>query len=161
MLLTILFLNISCYSQISDFQKGLQTFNSENYEVALSLLKTYADDSSNCLAQYMVGFCYLEGKTSFANDSIAEHYLLLSSENKCGRAMGLLASNYFKSGLSNPQSLIKALVWAELAANYDPAQKLVNARAEIRKYMSKKAIVEAEKIYKQKKRILDKIDVCN
>lgn len=157
----ILFIcSITAFSQVNEFQKGLEAFNSKNYELALNYLKPYADDSSNCLAQYIVGFCYADSNVVFSNDSLAEYYLLQSSEQKYGRAMGLLAVKYFAKGSIDTSSIIKALVWAELAAYYDPIQSMSSSRKLIREYMDKKEIEKAEEIIKKKKKILDEIEIC-
>jgi TPR repeat protein len=153
-------LTTTAYTQVSNFQKGLSAFNSKDFEQALEYMKPYADDSSNCLAQYVVGFCYADSNTSLSNDSLSEHYLLLASENRYGRAMGLLSTKYFMKGLSDTNALIKALVWAELAANYDPAQSLTSVRFQIRKLITPKDLKKAEKLIKEKKKILDEMEEC-
>lgn len=147
-------------SQVTDFQKGLEAFNSKNYERALNYLKPYADDSSNCLAQYIVGYCFADSNTQSSNDSLAEYYLLQSSEQKYGRAMGLLAVKYFAKASTDTNSIINALVWAELAAYYDPIQSLNSSRYLIREYLSPESIEKAEAIIRKKKKILDEIDIC-
>lgn len=158
----VLFLCSIVYSnaQVTEYQRGLEAFNGQNYEVALHCMEPYARDSNNCIAQYITGFCYSNGNVAAANDSIAEHYLLQSSEQNFGRAMGLLAVYYFNNANSDKEMTIKALVWAELAAQYDPIQSLSEARQMVRKYMEQEDIDKAELIVAQKKEVLNQIEPC-
>lgn len=157
-----LFLSSLAYSsaQVTEYQRGLEAFNGQNYEVALHCMEPYARDSNNCIAQYITGFCYSNGNVAAANDSIAEHYLLQSSEQNFGRAMGMLAVYYFNNANNDKEMTIKALVWAELAALYDPIQSLSEARDMVRKYMEQEDIENAELIVAQKKEVLDQIEPC-
>lgn len=147
-------------AQVTDFQRGLESFNGQNYEKALQYMEPYARDSNNCVAQYITGFCYSNGNVAAANDSIAEYYLLQSSEQNFGRAMGMLAVYYFNNANNDKEMTIKALVWAELASLYDPIQSLSEARDMVRKYMEQEDIDKAELIVAQKKVVLDQIEPC-
>lgn len=147
-------------AQVTNFQRGLEAFNAENYEKALKYMEPYAKDSNHCVAQYITGFCYSNGNVEAASDSLAEHYLLLSSEQNFGRAMGSLAVYYFNNSNNDREMTIKALVWAELAALYDPMQSLSSAKEMVRKYMSEEDIKKAETIIAEKKAKLDKLEPC-
>jgi len=145
--------------QDKNYIKGLKAFDNKEFDKAIEYLKPYADNE-NCLAQYALGFVYSNEELSIANDSLAEMYLLNSSNQKHTHAMGLLATLYFKKSYSDKKYKIKALVWAELAAEYDVLQKGLTTRYLIRSYMNEKEIVEAEKIIKERKKIFDKKSNC-
>jgi len=147
-------------AQVTNYQRGLEAFNSGDFEKALKYMEPYAKDSNHCVAQYIIGFCYSNGNVEAANDSLAEHYLLLSSEQHFGRAMGTLAVYYFNNSNNDREMTIKALVWAELAALYDPVQSLASAKDMVRKYMNEEDTKIAEKEIADRKIELDKIEPC-
>lgn len=147
-------------AQVTNYQRGLEAFNSQNYEKALNYMEPYARDSNHCVAQYITGFCYSNGNVEAASDSLAEHYLLLSSEQHFGRAMGTLAVYYFNNSNNDRETTIKALAWAELASLYDPMQSLASAKETVRKYMNEEDTKKAEKLIAEKKALLDKMEPC-
>ena len=141
------------------YQDGLSAFDSKKYKTAIKLLRPYAD-SGKCVAQFVVGFCYSQKDKKFTNDSLASVYLLKASEQKHGRAMGLYATFLFGKSYGNESNKINGLVWAELAAKYDPIQKGTTTRHLFRSYMTPEEIEKAEQIIKEKQAVLDKIDNC-
>ena len=151
---------VTLNAQVTNYQRGLEAFNSGNYEKALKYMEPYAKDSNHCVAQYITGFCYSNNNVEAASDSLSEHYLLLSSNQNFGRAMGTLAVYYFNNSNNDREMTIKALVWAELAALYDPMQSLNSAKDMVRKYMKEEDIKTAEKIIAEKKAILDELEPC-
>ncbi|MDQ3050854.1 MAG: hypothetical protein M3Q95_08220 [Bacteroidota bacterium] len=160
-LLTLLFLRVSiCNAQEDNYSDGLKAFDAKEYGKAVQLLKPFAD-SGKCLAQYAVGFSYTNSELSIANDSLAEYYLLLASEQKQTHAMGVLATVYFEKSYTDKSYNIKALVWAELAAAYDIIQFGLSTRYVIRAYMEKADIKEAEKLIEIKKSELNKMKSCD
>lgn len=148
-----------CKGQEDNYSRGLKAFDAKEYEKAMELLKPYAD-SGRCLAQYVVGFGYSNDNLSIANDSIAEIYLLLAAEQKQTHAMGILATLYFKKSYSENSYKIKALVWSELAAEYDPIQRGLSTRYVIRQYMNKEEIEEADAIIEKRKNDFKKMNNC-
>ncbi|MFA7327804.1 MAG: hypothetical protein WC121_14140 [Candidatus Kapaibacterium sp.] len=151
---------ISLTAQVTDFQRGLEAFNVKNYEKAFTHLEKYALDSNDCVSQYIVGYCYADTSLSMANDSLAEYYLLKASELKYGRAMGRLSVIYFGKQSYDKYWTIQALVWAELAAYYDPIQSVNSRRQIIRESLDVEEIKRAEAIIAEKKKILDQIEIC-
>ena len=151
---------ISLTAQVTDFQRGLEAFNAKNYEKAFHNLEKYASDSNDCISQYIIGYCYADTSLSIANDSLAEHYLLLASEQKYGRAMGMLSVRYFEKQSYDKHWTIMAFVWAELAAYYDPIQSVNSRRQVIRESLDESEIEKAKKIIEEKKKILDQIEIC-
>lgn len=159
-LITILFCFIaySAYSQDNDYNKGIEAFNSKNYETTIGLLKPFAD-KEDTIAQYLVGFSYYYGNDKIKNDTLAEYYLLKASIRKYGRAMGLLSTIYFSRGKSDSKFKIYASVWAETAAFYDIIQKGMTTRFVIRRYLSKDELKSVIDILNKMKADFDRIDV--
>ncbi|MER3328036.1 MAG: hypothetical protein RIF34_00545 [Candidatus Kapaibacterium sp.] len=152
--------SVSITAQVTDFQRGLEAFNAKNYEKAFKHLEKYARDSNDCVSQYIVGFCYADTSLAFANDSLADYYLLQASEQKYGRAMGMLAVRYFEKQSYDKHWTIMAYVWAELAANYDPIQSLNSHRATIKAILEDCEIDKANEIIAEKKKLLDQLENC-
>lgn len=152
--------SISLTAQTTDFQRGLEAFNARKYEKAFTNLEKYARDSNDCISQYIVGYCYADTNLSFANDSLAEYYLLQASEQKYGRAMGLLSVKYFEKQSYDKHWAIMAYVWAELAAYYDPIQSVNSRRKFIRESLEEAEIEKGNEIIAEKKKILDQIEIC-
>ena len=152
--------SLSISAQVTDFQRGLEAFNAKKYEKAFKYLEKYARDSNDCVSQYIVGYCYADTSLAMANDSLADYYLLQASEQKYGRAMGMLSVRYFEKPSYNKDWSILSYVWAELAAYYDPIQSVNSRRDIIRKSLDESEIEEAEKIIAQKKKILNQIETC-
>lgn len=150
---------ITSKAQDNNYVKGLKEFDAKNFEKSVEYLRPYAD-SGNCVAQFAVGFCYSD-ETSFANDSIAEIYLLRAAEQKNTRSMGVLSTLYFKKSYSDKSYIVKALAWAEIAAEYDIVQKGLSTRYLIRQYMTNDEIKKAENIIQDKKKKFDKLKSCN
>lgn len=151
---------VSITAQVTDFQRGLEAFNARKYEKALQNLEKYARDSNDCIAQYIVGFCYADTNLTMANDSLAEHFLLQASEQKYGRAMGLLSVKYFEKQSYDKHWAILAYVWAELAAYYDPIQSINSRRKFIKESLEEREIEQANKLIEEKKLILNQIEIC-
>ena len=155
-----IFSSITLTAQVTDFQRGLEAFNARKYEKAFTNLERYARDSNDCISQYIVGFCYADTSLSMANDSLADHYLLEASEQKYGRAMGMLAVRYFEKQSYDKHWTIMAYVWAELAAFYDPIQSVNSRRSFIKESLEESELVRAKEIIAEKKKILDQIEIC-
>ena len=160
LVLLFLFKSGIAISQDTNYIKGLKAFDNKEFDKAIEYLQPYADNE-DCVAQYALGFIYSNEKLSMANDSLAEIYLLKSSNQKHTHAMGLLATLYFKKSYSDKKYNVKALVWAELAAEYDVIQKGLTTRYLIRSYMTEQEIEEAEKILKKRKKVFDKKSTCS
>lgn len=148
----------SAYSQNDDYSKGIEAFNSKNYEATIGLLKSFADKKDS-VAQYMVGFSYHYGNDRIKNDTLAEYYLLNASIQKYGRAMGLLSTIYFSKSKNDSKYKVYASVWAEIAASYDIIQKGLTTRFVIRRYLSKKELKSVIEILNKMKTDFDRIDI--
>jgi TPR repeat protein len=159
LIITTLFLISVCFVKAQDAQfiEGLKAFDSKDFKKAAELLQPYAE-SGSCLAQYVNGYYYSQKELGAQNDSLAEKYLKGASEKKQTHAMGLLAAFYFGKGL---EYKIQALVWAEIAAEFDIIQKGLTTRRLIRMYMSEEEITEAEKMISEKKKYFHDISACN
>ena len=73
--------------------------------------------------------------------------------------MGLLSLIYFEKGMINSKYKVDALVWAQIAAAYDPVQKGTSTRYLIKAYMTETELKKVENILKEKKNEFDKIDI--
>lgn len=146
------------FSQDAKFEKGLKAFDSKDYMKSLKIMKPYAE-SRDPKAQFITGFCYYNKELEIKNDSIAEYYLIKSAEQKYGRAMELLSVLYFEKSVSDPKYKVDALVWAEIAAAYDPIQKGTTTRYLIKAYMSSEELEKAEQLLKEKKKTFNKINL--
>ncbi len=152
--------SISITAQVSDFQRGLEAFNAHKYEKAFTNLEKYARDSNDCISQYIVGYCYADTSLSMTNDSLADYFLLQASEQKYGRAMGMLAVRYFEKQSYDKYWTIMAYVWAELAAFYDPIQSVNSRRKFIKESLDESEIQKGNEIIAEKKKILNQIETC-
>jgi len=132
------------YAQV-DFDKGLQAFDAKNYKQAFSTLKPYAE-KGNCLAQYVIGFSYQYGLSVTTNDSLARHWLLLAAEQKQTNAMGPLAANLMSASDEQPDYIIKAYMWAVLAAEYLPSQRMASTRYVIKGYLKPEQLDAANRL---------------
>ena len=121
-------------------------------------MQPYAN-SGDKVAQFIVGFCYYSKELEIKNDSLAEQYLVKSANQEFGRAMGLLSVVYFEKSSTNPKYKVDALVWAEIAAAYDPIQKGTTTRYLIKAYMSSEELQSAKQILEEKKQTFDKINL--
>ncbi|MBX3255378.1 MAG: sel1 repeat family protein [Chitinophagaceae bacterium] len=159
-ILTFLFLLTSIFSfgQDKNYEKGLKAFDSKDYTKAYKFLKPFAE-SGNSMAEFVIGFCYLNPESNIKNDSLAETYLIRSAEKYNSKAMGLLSIYYFQKGIENEKFKIQALVWAEIAGAYDPAFNATTTRYLIRQYLNEAQLKEAETILKEKKTRFDKISI--
>ena len=159
LILTLLcILSTSVLSQDSEYDKGLEAFNSKEFSESLKIMQPYAD-KGDLKAQFIVGYCYSSKEVGMKNDSIAEIYLLKASEQGYGRAMGMLSVLYFGKSIKDEKYKIDALVWAEIAAAYDPIQRGTSTRYVIKKYMSSDELGETEKILREKKKKFDRINI--
>ncbi|MBE9586835.1 sel1 repeat family protein [Mucilaginibacter sp. JRF] len=134
----------------SKFDQGLKAFDAKDYETSFNTLKPYAEQG-NCLAQYVIGFSYQYGLSVTRNDSVARHWLQLAAEQKQVNAMGPLAVNLMGAG--EDDSLIKAYLWAMLAAEYLPSQRATSARYVIKSHLKPEQLETGMKLiedYKQK-----------
>jgi len=152
------FLTVISFSQSSDYEKGLKAFDNKDFKNTVKYLQPYAD-LGDSIAQFAVGFSYFNKDSKIKNDSLAELYLRKSSENKYGRAMGLLSAILFQKGMENPICKVEALVWAETAAAYDIIQKGTSTRFVIKQYLSEEELELAENLLIEKKKYFDKIDL--
>ncbi len=151
---------ITLTAQVTDFQRGLEAFNARKYEKAFINLEKYARDSNDCISQYIVGYCYADTNLTMANDSLADYFLLQASEQKYGRAMGMLAVRYFEKQSYDKHWTIMSYVWAELAAFYDPIQSVNSRRKFIKESLDESEIQKGNEIIAEKKKILDQIEIC-
>jgi len=142
-------LSISCfflinysYAQSSDYDKGLQAFDAKDFKQTLAVLKPYAEQG-NCTAQFAVGFSYMYGD-DIKNDSLARHWLELAANQKQASAMGPLAVSYFMG--SEKPDIVKAYMWAVLAAEYDPVQRFTTTVTLIKMYMKPAELDAANKL---------------
>ncbi len=158
-IISCLAINNFAHSQNNDYNKGIEAFNSKNYDKTIELLKSFAD-SEDSVAQYMVGFSYYYGDIRIKNDTLAEFYLLKASIQKYGRAMGLLSAMYFSRSKSDPQYKIYASVWAEIAPFYDVVQKGLTTRFVIRQYLSESELKAVIKILTAMKKDFERIDIA-
>ncbi len=149
---------VLAFGQNASYKNGLKAFDGKDYAKAFKLLKPYAD-SGDSMAEFAIGYCYLNPELGLKNDSLAEHYLISSAEKLNGKAMGMLSVYYFQKGLENERFKIQALVWAEIAGAYDTAFNAATTRFLIRSYLDEKEINEVEEALKDKKRKYDKIDL--
>jgi TPR repeat protein len=144
------------FAQDSGMDKGLMAFDAKNFKLALTELKPYAE-KGNCLAQFAVGFSYSYGGDEIKNDSLAIHWLQLAADQKLPRAMGPLATSYF--ALNTSEARVKAYLWAELGAEYDPIQRGTTARVLIKMYLKPDELKQAESLIAEyKKNWKDKKD---
>ena len=159
-ILTLLFLftSVLSFGQDKNYEKGLKAFDSKDYTKAFKLLKPYAD-SGDSMSEFVVGFCYINPESNIKNDSLAEIYLIRSAEKYNSKAMGLLSIYYFQKGIENEKFKIQALVWEEIAGEYDPAFNATTTRYLIRQYLNEAQLKEAEAILKEKKTKFDKISI--
>lgn len=155
-----LFLSTSLLSfgQNKNYEEGLKAFDAKDYMKAFNLLKPFAD-SGDSMAEFAVGFCYLNPKLNLKNESLAERYLLSSAEKYNPKSMGLLSVYYFQKGIENEKFKIQALVWAEIAGVYDPAFNATTTRFLIRQYLNETELNDVKKILEEKKSKFDKINI--
>lgn len=159
--LTFLLLLASIFSlgQNKDYEKGLKAFEDRNYSKAASLLQPFAE-SGDAQAEFVVALCYLSPESKMRNDTLVERYLLHAAGQFNAKAMSLLSYYYFQKGVENEKLKVQALVWAEIAAAYEPAlNATTTTRHLIRQYIDESALGEAEKILTEKKATFDKINL--
>ena len=142
----LLILSNICFGQ-SDRDKGLIAFDKKDFKTAVSILTPYAE-KGDCVAQFAVGFAY--GSDELKNDSLAMRWLLRAAEQKQTKAMGPLGVLYL--GSEDKDAHVKAYLWAMLAAEYEPIQKLTTARYVIKGYLSKAEIEQADRLISDYKR---------
>jgi hypothetical protein len=135
-------------AQTSDFDKGLVALDAKNFDETINLLKPYAE-KGNCTAQFAVGFAYMFGE-NVKNDSLARHWLALSAEQKQPKAMGPLSVSYFNGDAND--DIIKAYVWAVLAAEYDPIQRMTTTKTLLEQYIKPDELKRANKLIEDYKR---------
>lgn len=158
MLIYILFLLNFIFSQEAEYQKGIELFEKQKYLESLEILKPFAD-KGDMVSQYVVGFCYWKEDLGIKNDSIAEIYLLKSSEQKFGRAMGILATIYFGMSMEDSSKILDALYWAEIASAYDFIQRTTSARFLFRSYMTEEQINKVREMLIEKQKTFDQINI--
>lgn len=157
-LVLLCFIATIAFSQDARYKKGLKSFDSKEFMKSFKIMQPYAD-SGDKVAQFIVGFCYYNEELDIKNDSLAEQYLIKSANQEFGRAMGLLSTIYFKKSATEPKYKVDALVWAEIAAWYDPIQKATTTRYLIKAYMSSTELKLAKDMLEEKKQSFDKIDL--
>lgn len=158
LILLFLLTSIFSYGQDKNYEKGLKAFDSKDYTKAFNIMKPFAQ-SGDSMAEFIVGFCYLNPESSVKNDSLAEYYLVRSAEKFNGKAMGLLSIYYFQKGVENEKLKVQALVWAEIAGSYDPAFNATTTRYLIRQYLNQSQLNEAETILKEKRTKFNRISI--
>lgn len=152
------FISIIAFSQDAKFEKGLKAFDSKQFMKSFKIMEPYAN-SGDKIAQFIVGFCYYNKDLEIKNDSLAEQYLVNSANQEFARAMGLLSIVYFEKSSTDPKYKVDGLVWAEIAAIYDPIQKGTTTRYLIKAYMSAEELELAKKLLEEKKQTFDKINI--
>lgn len=157
LMLILFFTSFVAFGQSENYVNGLKAFDAKDYSKAFKLLKQFAD-SGDSMAEFAIGYCYLNPELHLKNDSLAEHYLLSSVSKFNSNAMSMLSVYYFEKGAENEKSRIQALVWAEIAGSYNPAFN-ATTRFLIRSYLNETELNEVEKILKDKKGTYDKIDL--
>lgn len=159
-LLTFLFLSTSLLSfgQNKNYENGLKAFDTKDYAKAFKLLKPFAD-SGDAMAEFVVGFCYLNPELNLKNDALGERYLISSAEKYNTKSMRLLSIYYFQKGIENEKFKIQGLVWAEIAGAYDPAFNATTTRFLIRQYLNETELNDVKKILEDKKSKFDKISI--
>lgn len=153
-----IFASFLALGQDKSYEKGLKAFDAKDYTKAFQLLRPFAD-SGDPMAEFVIGFCYLNPELNIKNDSLAEHYLISAAEKYNSKAMGLLAIHFFQKGMENEKLKIQSLVWAEIAGAYDPAFNATTTRFLIRNYLNEEELNEVEKNLKEKKSKYTKISL--
>jgi len=156
--LILFFTSFITLGQNKNYENGLKAFDAKDYSKAFKLLKPFAD-SGDSMAEFVIGYCYLNPELHLKNDSLAEHYLLSSAGKFNSNAMAMLSVYYFQNEAENEKSRIQALVWAEIAGSYDPSFNTTTTRYLIRSYLNERELNEVEKILKDKKSYYNKIDI--
>jgi hypothetical protein len=156
--LTLFFTSFNAFGQSENYDNGLKAFDAKDFLKAFKLLKPFAN-SGDSMAEFVIGYCYLDPELHLKNDSLAEHYLLSSASKFNSKAMETLSVYYFEKGAENEKSRIQALVWAEIAGSYNPAFNATTTRLLIRSYLNENELKEVEKILKDKKSTYEKIDI--
>ena len=150
--LFLLFAVIKSFGQDSKFDEGLKSFDSKDYKKSFEILEPFAKDG-NCLAQFVIGYCYQYGHSVTKNDSLAIYWLEMSAEQKQPAAMGPLAAALFENAGENGKGMIKAYLWAMLAAEYLETQKYTTTRFVIKAYLKEGELERANnliELYKNK-----------
>lgn len=132
-------------AQDSPFDEGLKSFDAKDYKKSFEILEPFAKEG-NCLAQFVIGFCYQSGLSVPKNDALAIHWLEMSAEQKQPYAMGPLAAALFGAARENREKLIKAYVWGMLAAEYLEVQKYTTTRYVIKAYLNEDELQKADKL---------------
>jgi hypothetical protein len=146
-------------AQQNNYVKGVAAFSVQEFKKAIPLLRPYAD-AGDCYAEYAVGFALWSDKTDPVNDALAERYLTRAAEHKQTHAMGVLATILIMKSMNDPSIRPQALMWAELAAMYDPIQVGTTTRHMIRQYLEAFEIDKAEELIKEKQKIFDGMQGC-
>jgi TPR repeat protein len=151
-----IFVGTACFAQTA-FEKGLIAFDKKDYQTSFAALHPFAEQG-NCTAQYVIGFSYAYGLSVTKNDSLARKWLKLAAEQKKTNAMGPLAVNMM--GSEEPEAMIKAYMWAMLAAEYVPAQRMTSARYVIKSYLKPEELSAAERLISAYKAKWKKTEDC-
>jgi TPR repeat protein len=150
--LFMLFAIVKAFGQDSKFDEGLKSFDSKDYKKSFEILEPFAKNG-NCLAQFVIGYCYQYGFSVVKNDSLGIYWLEMAAEQKQPNAMGPLAAALFAYEGKNGKETVKAYLWAMLAAEYLEAQKYTTARYVIKSYLKEDELERANKLielYKNK-----------
>lgn len=158
--LFLLFAAVKSFGQDSNFDEGLKSFDSKDYKKSFEILEPFAKDG-NCLAQFVIGYCYQYGRSVAKNDSLAIHWLEMSAEQKQPAAMGPLAASLFGNAGENRKDMIKAYVWAMLAADYLETQKYTTTRLVIKSYLKEDELERANKIIEAYRNKWKNKEVCH
>lgn len=150
---------IASFAQENGYLKGLKAFEERDFANAITMLRPFADQG-DCYSQYAVGFALWSDKSDPVNDSLAERYLTKAAEQKQTHAMGILATILIMKSMDDPSIRPQALMWAELAAMYDPIQVGTTTRHMIRQYLEAFEISKAEKMIEAKRKIFDGMPGC-
>ena len=150
LVLSICFFSSSYLFAQKQYEEGLKAFDAKDYQKALIILRPYAE-KGNCLAQYVVGFSYQYGLSVIASDTTARRWLTLAAEQKQTNAMGPLAANLMMS--DTPGDIVRAYMWAVLAAEYVPVQRATTTRYLRKEYLKPEELEKANQLieaYKNK-----------
>lgn len=157
--LFLFFAVIKSFGQDSKFDEGLKSFDSKDYKKSFEILEPFAK-GGDCLAQFVIGYCYQYGLSVTKNDSLAIHWLEISAEQKQPAAMGPLAAALFGNAGENREDMIKAYLWAMLAAEYVESQKYTTTRLVIKAYLNNDELERANRLIETYKNKWENKEVC-
>lgn len=108
----------------ADFSKGIQAYQSGNFNTALTELTPLAEEG-NVVSQFHVGQMYASGDGALENDKVALEWFILSAEQGYIKAQTHLGDMYF-GGDGVPKNFKTSLRWYSLAAEQGDAIAQIN-----------------------------------